>query len=78
MQDPKPPAAAQGVACCDVVNRGAVLDGGKLFFNTLDAHAVALDAATGKELWKTKLGVRGWLTALDAETGTIAWRAYST
>jgi lanthanide-dependent methanol dehydrogenase len=107
MYDPKPPAAAQGVACCDVVNRGAVLDGSKLFFNTLDAHTLALDAATGKELWKTKLGeinkgetmtmaplvvkgkvlvgnsggelgVRGWLTALSAETGTIAWRAYST
>jgi PQQ-dependent dehydrogenase (methanol/ethanol family) len=25
-----------------------------------------------------ELGVRGWLTAVDAETGTIAWRAYST
>lgn len=25
-----------------------------------------------------ELGVRGWLTALDAETGRIAWRAYST
>ena len=23
-------------------------------------------------------GVRGWLTALDANTGAIAWRAYST
>jgi lanthanide-dependent methanol dehydrogenase len=25
-----------------------------------------------------ELGVRGWLTALDAATGAIAWRAYST
>ena len=25
-----------------------------------------------------ELGVRGWLTALDANTGKIAWRAYST
>ena len=25
-----------------------------------------------------ELGVRGWLTALDLATGTIAWRAYST
>src|SRR5688500_6933475 len=32
MHGPKPPAASQGVACCDVVNRGTVLDGGKLFF----------------------------------------------
>jgi alcohol dehydrogenase (cytochrome c) len=64
MYDAKPPAAAQGVACCDVVNRGAVLEGGKLFFNTLDAHTVALDAATGRELWKTKRGeiTRGAIT----------------
>src|SRR5215217_6372438 len=32
---PKPAAAAQGVACCDVVNRGAVYSDGKIFFNTL-------------------------------------------
>ena len=25
-----------------------------------------------------EFGVRGWLTALDAATGKIAWRAYST
>jgi alcohol dehydrogenase (cytochrome c) len=56
MHDLKPSASAQGVACCDVVDRGPVLDGGRLFFNTLDAHIVALDAATGRELWKTKLG----------------------
>jgi PQQ-dependent dehydrogenase (methanol/ethanol family) len=99
--------AAQGVACCDVVNRGAVIADGRLFFNTLDNHTIALDAATGKELWNTKLGdinlgstitmaplvvkgkvlvgnsggemgVRGWLTALDAATGKIAWRAFNT
>src|SRR4051794_28909847 len=33
---PEPLQAAQGVACCDVVNRGAVFDNGRLFFNTLD------------------------------------------
>jgi PQQ-dependent dehydrogenase (methanol/ethanol family) len=54
--EPKPEAAAQGVACCDVVNRGAVYDDGKLFFNTLDGNTVAVDAQTGKEVWKTKLG----------------------
>src|ERR1700728_2288996 len=53
---PHPDAASQGVACCDVVNRGATYSGGKLFFNTLDDNTVALDAETGKELWKTKLG----------------------
>jgi lanthanide-dependent methanol dehydrogenase len=105
--EPKPASAAQGVACCDTVNRGAVFANGRLFFNTLDDQTIALDAATGKELWRTKLGdinngetmtmaplvardkvlvgnsggefgVRGWITALDAATGKIAWRAYST
>ena len=54
--NPKPELASQGVACCDVVNRGLVYDAGKLFFNTLDDHTVALDAATGKEVWNTKVG----------------------
>ncbi|MFC6488996.1 methanol/ethanol family PQQ-dependent dehydrogenase [Nitratireductor sp. GCM10026969] len=105
--EPKPDRAAQGVACCDVVNRGAAYLDGKIFYNTLDNHTVAVDAETGEEVWKTKLGdinrgetmtmaplvvkdkvlvgnsggemgVRGWLTALDVETGEIAWRAYST
>jgi lanthanide-dependent methanol dehydrogenase len=104
---PSPDPAAQGVACCDVVNRGATYADGRIVFNTLDNHTIAVDAATGRELWNTKLGdinrgetmtmaplvvkdkvlvgnsggelgVRGWLTALDLETGKVAWRAYST
>jgi lanthanide-dependent methanol dehydrogenase len=105
--DPGAARASQGVACCDVVNRGAAYAGGRVFFNTLDVHTVAVDAKSGKELWKTKLGeinkgesmtmaplvadglvyvgnsggefgVRGWITALDAATGKIVWRAYHT
>jgi PQQ-dependent dehydrogenase (methanol/ethanol family) len=53
---PRPSASAQGVACCDVVNRGGVYDGGKFFFNTLDAQTIALDASSGKELWRTRVG----------------------
>jgi len=53
--DPKATASAQGVACCDVVNRGAFYDAGRLFFNTLDGQAIALDAKSGRELWRTKL-----------------------
>jgi lanthanide-dependent methanol dehydrogenase len=53
---PEPASAAQGVACCDTVNRGCVFANGKLYFNTLDDHTVCVDAATGKELWKTKVG----------------------
>jgi lanthanide-dependent methanol dehydrogenase len=105
--EPKPLGAAQGVACCDVVNRGASYANGVLYFNTLDNRTVALDAATGELRWTTTLGdinkgetitmaplvvkdkvlvgnsggemgVRGWLTALDATSGKIAWRAYAT
>ena len=53
---PQPASAAQGVACCDTVNRGCVFSNGKLYFNTLDDHTVCVDAATGKEVWKTKVG----------------------
>ncbi|HUF34571.1 MAG TPA: methanol/ethanol family PQQ-dependent dehydrogenase [Gemmatimonadales bacterium] len=105
--DPGTARASQGVACCDVVNRGAAYADGRVFFNTLDAHTVAVDARSGKELWKVKLGeinrgesmtmaplvvddkvyvgnsggefgVRGWITALEAGSGRIAWRAYHT
>jgi len=105
--EPKPDAAAQGVACCDVVNRGVVYDDGKVFVNTLDVQTIAVDAHTGKEVWRKRLGdintgetitmaplvvkgkvlvgnsggelgVRGWLTALDENSGEIAWRAWST
>jgi PQQ-dependent dehydrogenase (methanol/ethanol family) len=54
--DPKPEPSAQGVACCDTVNRGAAYADGRLFFNTLDNHTIALDAKSGKELWRTRLG----------------------
>jgi PQQ-dependent dehydrogenase (methanol/ethanol family) len=53
---PHPEPAAQGVACCDVVNRGGVYWEGKFIFATLDGNVIALDANTGKELWKTRLG----------------------
>lgn len=44
------------MARCDVVNRGAFYSNGRIFFNTLDDQTVAVDAGTGKEIWKTKLG----------------------
>jgi PQQ-dependent dehydrogenase (methanol/ethanol family) len=54
--DPHPRSEAQGVACCDVVNRGPTFADGRIVFNTLDNHVVAVDANSGKELWKTKVG----------------------
>ena len=105
--NPKPLAAAQGVACCDVVNRGPTFFNGKVYYNTLDGNVVAVDAESGQEAWKTKVadinigetmtmaplvakgrvlvgnsggeyGVRGWLKALDADSGKLVWTAYST
>ena len=54
--EPKPLAAAQGVACCDVVNRGATYANGRIFFNTLDGNTIAVDANTGAQIWRTQLG----------------------
>ena len=105
--DPHVSPSSQGVACCDVVNRGGAYYKGRIYYNTLDMHTVAVDANTGKQVWKTTLGdinlgesmtmaplvvkgkvivgnsggefgVRGWLAALDADSGKIVWRAYST
>jgi PQQ-dependent dehydrogenase (methanol/ethanol family) len=53
---PKPAAASQGVACCDTVNRGAVYDNGRIFFNTLDGQTFAIDANSGQMIWRTQLG----------------------
>lgn len=45
--EPRHARAAQGVACCDMVNRGAAYGDGKIFFHTLDNHTVAVDAESG-------------------------------
>ncbi|MDQ6648343.1 MAG: PQQ-dependent dehydrogenase, methanol/ethanol family, partial [Pseudomonadota bacterium] len=104
---PNPSPQAMGKACCDVVNRGMVYVNGKVIYNLLDDHTVAVDANTGKQVWRTwmdnlengvtmtmapfavgnkvfvgnsggELGVRGWLAALDVDTGKELWRAHST
>ncbi|MFL6551590.1 MAG: methanol/ethanol family PQQ-dependent dehydrogenase [Povalibacter sp.] len=53
--EPKPVASAQGVACCDVVNRGAQYLDGQIIFSTLDGQVIALDAGTGNEHWRAQL-----------------------
>lgn len=48
------PAAAR-IVCCGLSNRGVALYDGKVYVASLDAHIKALDAKTGKEVWKTKV-----------------------
>lgn len=54
-------------ACCDWVNRGVAIGGGKVFFVTLDAKLVALDAMTGKAVWQQTLA-----DYRDGYTSTVA------
>jgi quinohemoprotein ethanol dehydrogenase len=93
-------------ACCDVVNRGVALYRGRVYVGTLDGRLVALDAKTGAPGWETltidpsrpytitgaprvaqglvfignggaEFGVRGYLSAYDAETGALVWRFWT-
>jgi alcohol dehydrogenase (cytochrome c) len=41
--------------CCGRVNRGLAILGNRLFMNTLDMHLIAIDAKSGRELWKTEI-----------------------
>ncbi len=103
---PEVPAGIDQYACCDVNNRGVAHANGKIFLDRLDGHIVALDAKTGKELWKAQVvdhtggsvitspptlvknlvitgfgggeyGVRGYLSALDQDTGREVWRLWT-
>ena len=42
--------------CCDTVNRGVAYADGKIFLHQADTTLVALDAKTGKEVWKVVNG----------------------
>ncbi|MBX5461537.1 MAG: PQQ-dependent dehydrogenase, methanol/ethanol family [Steroidobacteraceae bacterium] len=93
-------------ACCDVVNRGVALYKGKVYVGVIDGRLAALDAATGTLRWEvqttpvdepytitgaprvvdgkviignggSELGVRGFVSAYDAETGKLIWRFYT-
>jgi len=105
--DPRVPGETAIKACCDVVNRGAAVYGGKVFVGTLDGRLIALDAGTGKLIWSVTttdpaasytitgaprvvkgkvlignggadiLGVRGYVSAYEADTGKLAWRFYT-
>ena len=104
--DPQVPKSWGTYACCDVPNRGAALWDDKVFVATLDGYLAAIDAATGKEVWKVdtidrkspftitgaprvvkgkviignggaEYGVRGFVSAFDAETGELVWKTYT-
>ena len=51
--EPKQDPSVIPVMCCDTVNRGPQYADGKIFLHQADTSLVALDAKTGKELWKS-------------------------
>jgi PQQ-dependent dehydrogenase (methanol/ethanol family) len=104
-----PPSRDPALAvCCDVTSRGIGWHpSGKLYVPLFPGDLAALDATTGKEIWRVRngdprtgltmpaaplvagdivvvgvaggeFGARGYLTAYDALTGKLLWRAYST
>lgn len=105
--DPEVPRSKGKNACCDVVNRGVAVHGGKVFVGSLDGRLLAIDAKTGKRVWErntliddskpytitgaprvvkgkviignggAEYGVRGYITAYDADSGKQAWRWFT-
>jgi alcohol dehydrogenase (cytochrome c) len=103
---PEVPPGIDQFACCDVNSRGVAYANGKVFVGRLDGHLVALDAKTGKEIWKSQIvdftqgsvitspptivkslvitgfgggeyGARGFIAALDQDTGKEVWRFWT-
>ena len=64
---PKQDPSVIPVMCCDTVNRGVQFADGKIFLYQADTTLVALDAKSGKELWKAVNG-----DPKKGETGTSA------
>ncbi len=54
--EPKQDPSVIPVMCCDTVNRGLAYADGKVFLHQADTTVVALDAKTGKEVWKAVNG----------------------
>jgi quinohemoprotein ethanol dehydrogenase len=105
--DPKVDGSYPRRGCCGVSSRGVQVWRGKVFVATVDGYLIALDAGTGKEIWRADtfidraadytitgaphiagsvvvvgnsgadLGVRGYVSAYDAETGAFAWRFFT-
>jgi quinohemoprotein ethanol dehydrogenase len=104
--DPKVPGETGVKACCDVVNRGVAYWDGRIYLGTLDGRLIALDAKTGAQRWSVmtldtqqaytitgaprvvkgkvlignggaEFGVRGYVSAYDAQSGALVWRFYT-
>src|SRR5713226_7163954 len=54
--EPRQDPSVIPVMCCDTVNRGVAYGDGKIILDQADATVVALDAKTGKEVWKVQNG----------------------
>jgi PQQ-dependent dehydrogenase (methanol/ethanol family) len=63
--EPKQDPDTIPVMCCDTVNRGPAYGGGKIILHQADTTVVALDARTGKVVWKAVNG-----DPKKGETGT--------
>jgi quinohemoprotein ethanol dehydrogenase len=106
VHDPKVKREVGAKACCDVINRGVAVYGGKVFVGAIDGRLIALHAGTGAVAWEAvtvdqsqpytitgapraanglvyignggaEFGVRGYVSAYDAETGALRWRFYT-
>jgi quinohemoprotein ethanol dehydrogenase len=51
--DPQADGQYARSACCDAVNRGLAVWKGKVYTASLDGYLIALDAKSGKALWRT-------------------------
>lgn len=65
--EPKQDPTVIPVMCCDTVNRGLAYGDGKIILHQADTNLVALDAKSGKQIWKTANG-----NPKIGETGTSA------
>ncbi|MDT9598836.1 PQQ-dependent dehydrogenase, methanol/ethanol family [Sphingosinicella rhizophila] len=50
--DPETNGQAARITCCGVVNRGVAVADGTVYVATLDGYLAAVDAKTGKQIWK--------------------------
>jgi quinohemoprotein ethanol dehydrogenase len=92
--------------CCGFSNRGVAIGDGKVFIAEIPGKVVALDQETGRVLWRVwntrwqeggtmtmaplyyggkvivgisggEMGVRGSVTAYNADNGALVWRFYT-